>query len=437
MRDLFKGYYQPTEAEVEAIWRDGMISLDTNILLSLYNVLPTTSALYLGAMEERKQQMWIPYQVASEFHKNVHKERSKQTALHAARINRIKSLLDDFRSTVKKSRLQPSTLQEQAETALQALKDELDDERKQIAKQTHHHTRDTLLDRIAGVFETGVGPKPTAGELDEMFKEGEKRFDLKTPPGYEDEKDKKDNRKYGDYVLWRQLMDHAVNEKCDMIFVTDDNKADWWLKDEDRKTSLAPRPELVQEFREVTGQEILILNSEQFYYSLVPAADDNSDKSKEVKAAQEDMKAAVIESQFAQLPQSLLKWLEATGHGDEVEQIKDSRVVDRQTLTPSTLQRIAERLQVTEPEDTEPDPPQARSMAIRSAMRAQYRALQDKGAMLAERQARLTNDLRFQNESHKRAILRKRLNSIESEILEVEEKMSELDYRQSLLADEV
>jgi hypothetical protein len=294
---MFRGYYQPTDDEVEAIWRDGLITLDTNILLSLYNVLPTTSALYLGAMEERKQQMWVPYQVASEFHNRVHKERSKQTALHAARIGKIKSLLDDFRSTTKKSRLQPSPLQEQAAASLQALMDELDSERKQIAKQIHHHTRDTLLERIASVFDTGVGVKPTTEDLDVMFKEGEKRFEQKIPPGYEDEKDKKDNRKYGDYVLWRQLMNHAAQDKRDLIFVTDDNKADWWLKDDDRKTSLAPRPELIQEFRDVTGQEILILNSERFYYALVPAADDNSDQSKQVMAAQEDMKAAVSEAE--------------------------------------------------------------------------------------------------------------------------------------------
>jgi hypothetical protein len=175
--------------------------------------------------------------------------------------------------------------------------DELDSERKQIAKQIHHHTRDTLLERIASVFDTGVGVKPTTEDLDVMFKEGEKRFEQKIPPGYEDEKDKKDNRKYGDYVLWRQLMNHAAQDKRDLIFVTDDNKADWWLKDDDRKTSLAPRPELIQEFRDVTGQEILILNSERFYYALVPAADDNSDQSKQVMAAQEDMKAAVSEAE--------------------------------------------------------------------------------------------------------------------------------------------
>ena len=298
MRDMFRGYYQPTEKEIEAFWRTGLITLDTNILLSLYNVLATTSALYLGAMETRKHQMWLPYQIASEFHKNVHKERTKQTAAHAARIGKIEGLLNDFRSTATKSRLQPSDLQKQAEASLRALRDELDDERKQIAKQMHHHTRDQLLDRISEIFQARVGPKPTAAALEEMFKVGAKRFSEKIPPGYEDEKDKKDNRKYGDYVLWRQLLDYAAEAKKDVIFVTDDNKADWWLKGDDKdKTTLAPRPELIQEFREETGKDIIILNSEQFYYSLVPAEGDDSIASAEVLAAQEDMKAAVSESQ--------------------------------------------------------------------------------------------------------------------------------------------
>jgi hypothetical protein len=294
LRDMFRGYYQPTKDEVVKIWRDGLISLDANVLLSLYNVQPTTSTLYLNAMEQRKTQMWIPYQVAMEFHRNVHKERSRQTTAHQNRITKIDGLLGDLRSTAKKSRLRASPAQEEAVESLNALKDELVTERDTIAEQTSHRTPDALLDRISGLFSGQVGVEPDQTTLDAMFEDGEKRFAEEVPPGFEDAKTKTGNRKYGDYVLWRQLMDHAANEKRDIIFVTDDDKADWWLKIE--KMSVAPRPELIQEFRSETGQDILILNSSQFYHHLVPAAHGDTTRTEQVIAAQEDMEAAVSEA---------------------------------------------------------------------------------------------------------------------------------------------
>lgn len=290
MRDMFRGYYQPTNDEIQAIWRDGLISLDANVLLSLYNVLPTTSALYLSAMEQRKPQMWIPYQVALEFHRNVHKERSKQTTAHQNRIKQIDGVLGDLRSTAKKSRLTASDIQQKAVDSLEALKEQLVAERDIIAEQTSHRTPDALLEQISGLFDGQVGAEPDKATLDAMFKEAENRFTQEIPPGFEDAKTKTGNRKYGDYVLWRQLMDHASVEKKDIIFVTDDDKADWWLKIE--KMSVAPRPDLIQEFRFETGQNILILNSAQFYHHLVPN-NTNDEKEEIVLAARQDMSDAV------------------------------------------------------------------------------------------------------------------------------------------------
>lgn len=296
VRDLFRGYYQATPAEVSTIWSDGLIALDANVLLSLYKVLPTTSDLYLGALEHRSRQMWLPYQAGVEFHRNVHSERAKQTNAHQARIKSIDTFLEELRTTAKKSRLQSSKLQKEVEGKLRALKTELEGESKMIADQTHHHTPDHLLQRVAALFDGRVGAPPTEEELTQMHEDARKRFEAQVPPGYEDAKTKEGVRKYGDYILWRQILNNASELHRDFILVTDDDKSDWWLKDE-KKKSLAPRPELIQEFRAVTGQEILILNSAQFYHHLVP--DDVADKAQEkvVLAARQDMREAVTEAQ--------------------------------------------------------------------------------------------------------------------------------------------
>jgi PIN domain-containing protein len=61
------------------------------------------------------------------------------------------------------------------------------------------------------------------------------------PPGYKDEQQKQGNRRYGDVVLWFQLLDLAREQKKPLIFITADTKEDWWTKEG------RPRPELIHE----------------------------------------------------------------------------------------------------------------------------------------------------------------------------------------------
>ena len=53
-------------------------------------------------------------------------------------------------------------------------------------------------------------------------------------------------RKFGDFFLWKELLEHGKEQKRPIIFVTDDKKEDWWLKVKGR--TLGPRPELIAEF---------------------------------------------------------------------------------------------------------------------------------------------------------------------------------------------
>lgn len=294
MRDLFRGYYQPTAEEVEAIWDKGTTVLDANVLLSLYKVLPATSALYLDAIEKRSEKNWLPYQVALEFHKNVHKIRSEQTVGHSKRIKEVEAFRNILRKTENKSRLQDSDLQTQIQGLLDALIDELNKEQSGIKDQTHHHKPDDLLGRISDLFNDKVGQKPSNEELAALHKVGHARFDNETPPGYEDKKTKSGSAEFGDYIFWQQVMDYSKAQQTDIVLVTDDNKADWWLKiDGD---SVAPRPELIQEFREFTGRNIIIWPSGKFYSHLMAEAR-NATNTSEVQAAADDMQKAVTQAQ--------------------------------------------------------------------------------------------------------------------------------------------
>ena len=70
IRDLFPGYYQPTEEEFKSIWEECIFSFDTNVLLHIYRYSPETKDRLFEILEKLQERIWIPHQVAYEIHKN-------------------------------------------------------------------------------------------------------------------------------------------------------------------------------------------------------------------------------------------------------------------------------------------------------------------------------------------------------------------------------
>jgi hypothetical protein len=73
---------------------------------------------------------------------------------------------------------------------------------------------------------------------------------------------KEGDRKYGDFLLWSQIMAHAKAQSVPLILVTSEQKEDWWEKPSGR--TLGPRMELIKEFYEETGQQIFIYQTDHF-----------------------------------------------------------------------------------------------------------------------------------------------------------------------------
>ena len=104
-------------------------------------------------------------------------------------------------------------------------------------------TQDPVEHALNELFTGKIGePYP---EMYDVYVRAEQRLQLSVPPGFKDTSNKKDFRRYGDVILWFQLLDFAKLQKKPLIPITGDSKVDWWLA-ENGKT-LGPRPELVQE----------------------------------------------------------------------------------------------------------------------------------------------------------------------------------------------
>lgn len=283
MRELFRGYYTPSPDELKALWRDCTFVLDANVLLNLYRYPEEAREDFLRLLRQVRDRLWIPHQVALEYQRN----RLKVIAEQVKRFGEVRDVLAGIRKKLRsdleqlqlKKRhpsIDPDRLLAATDAAFADFEKELEVfEKEQPDVFDDDRIRATLDTLLAG----RIGPPPTKAFLETVVKEGKDRFAKKRPPGYEDAKKKSEdevyfagglefNRLYGDLILWHEILTAAKgNEKLEkIIFVTDDQKEDWWwIVDSQGKKTLGPRPELVEEIL-ATGDvtEFYMYNSERF-----------------------------------------------------------------------------------------------------------------------------------------------------------------------------
>lgn len=120
---------------------------------------------------------------------------------------------------------------------------------------------------------------PYPGEEQDAIKEWECRRLMKSPPRYKD--GGKDDTGIGDFLIWKTLI-HAGKEKNkNVIFVTGDQKSDWFIRGE--REAIFVRPELIDEFRrECANQTLRLIKFDE----LLTEYNISEDIIKEVKRAE-------------------------------------------------------------------------------------------------------------------------------------------------------
>jgi hypothetical protein len=125
-------------------------------------------------------------------------------------------------------------------------------------------SEDFILDKLLVLYDNKVGRKYSKTELDEIYTEGRKRYDALIPPGYKDDKKnkEKENSGFGDLILWKQVMEYCKEKEIPIIFVTHDQKEDWWQIIKGK--TVGTRPELLREFFNQTNNNLLMYTMNSF-----------------------------------------------------------------------------------------------------------------------------------------------------------------------------
>jgi hypothetical protein len=255
MRQSFRHFFRPTKEEMNNLWQHGLFSFDASVLLNVYAYSKKTREEFVEFVEKNAARVRLAHQFGLEYARN----RSTVIVKQVNNYLKVEDALRKIRENDIAPKYDHPYLSKKSTRAYQAILNELEESRKLIEKLIGS---DPYAEKMFGAFEGRVSKCPTPEELLELEATAQKRYDKLVPPGFADLKDKDVPRAYGDCIAWLQLMEIASAEKKGVILVIDDEKEDWWLLE--RRRTLGPRPELLEEFGRITKQQFYMYNSENF-----------------------------------------------------------------------------------------------------------------------------------------------------------------------------
>jgi hypothetical protein len=258
---LFDGReeYAPPPSEGKRIaLTEGLVVVDTNVLLHLYRFGPEARDELLMVLELLGDRLFVPAQVASEFVRRrlgVAMEMQQELQNGAKRVGEsLQQLGDDLKALGRErglSQQQKKKLTQVLKRAEENVRALLDEAAADRAWAESPSTPDTLLPRITKLLDGKVGNPYSDDRAKVLREEADRRIKAKIPPGWRDAA-KEDPA--GDYLLWRQALDEAAARRLPIFLVTDDVKEDWYLRVRGR--TVGPLPELVREARKEAGAEL-------------------------------------------------------------------------------------------------------------------------------------------------------------------------------------
>lgn len=256
---LFPGYYPPSREERRDAYRRGLISVDTNALLDLYRFTEKARHELFEILETLSSRLFITHQAALEFYRNRLSVFEDRLSATDEKCKDIQKSLDSVSDKVQEfaGRHQIAVSERDNLTTLvnglsQALTNAIrlagtyDLTREQVLEGT-----DAVLKRLEALSLNRIGSPLNDDAQKQALKEAARRREERIPPGYS-EKKTVPGLQAGDYILWRQLMSEASAHGRPVLFVTNEQKEDWVLKDSSNRI-LGPRPELVLEMQQQAG----------------------------------------------------------------------------------------------------------------------------------------------------------------------------------------
>lgn len=260
------------------IENNAIVVFDTNVYLNLYEYSPEVADKYIEAINFIEEYIYMPNTVYREFLRNHNQCRGRQKKKFRNVPNELKKLTYKLREQLNKQlnileKFKFPKIEELKNESLNKVSDVESTFEKYLKEDDVYEVinnkfleKDKIYDLVNNIVQDlRVFKEPTLDDIYKICQEGENRYLKKIPPGFKDAKNKDGIDKYNDLIIWKEVLKYCKNNNKNVIFVTDDVKEDWWEKDGE---NLKFHSSLVEEFIEVTGKNILPLNSQQLFEAL-------------------------------------------------------------------------------------------------------------------------------------------------------------------------
>ena len=278
----FNIYTLDKDAE-KSLWSDCVFVFDTSSLLTFYELSKETHESIVKVFEVIGNRLWIPYHVQFEFQKNRKKSIDGALKLYEEfnrkNIRAIEMQIETMKNDLlkmdprhhlispqisfnEKQLVQLTTQFTQLKEQLVSLKNsknEFKDTCKKLADARHKDVNELFInDVIIEIIKEHfmVGNKYIFNKIIEIAIEGSQRYLCSIPPGFKDAY-KKGTQRYGDLIIWKQIIDFAVKSKKNIVFITNDiSKEDWGVVR--NKHFQSPLFDLITEFFDASGKRFWI-----------------------------------------------------------------------------------------------------------------------------------------------------------------------------------
>lgn len=270
--NLIKIHKEVDIQDFERIWKEGIFIFDSNVLLDLYRLPESASKDLLKVLKSKEftNRIWIGFQVLVEFLNNRHEAISDQknkfgvvrkhltecSSQYFEILSALSGELSQLKLKQRHSLIDPDKFitASNIESGIKFVRDFIDHLDSLEKKQSDVNDRDSLQDLVLELFDGKIGEGFSKAELEKFYELGEKRYQNSIPPGYKDKgktgsyliDDREFIRKFGDLILWHEIIKKAKSENLKyVVLITGDVKEDWWY--EKRGKKLGPRRELLNE----------------------------------------------------------------------------------------------------------------------------------------------------------------------------------------------
>lgn len=314
---VFREFFYNERLDFKNLDSDTIVIFDTNTLLNIYRYSNDTRNKLISAIKGIRSNVWMPYQVGLEFNLNRRNVISNIIREKEKRKNEIEIAINESVTPLKQSvravSLKSTDANSRKKEIIEFLEEKTTDLKNELQKKIDElyemvDLSEDLASEIGLIFDGQIGECYTQEQLDTKLANAKERYDNKIPPGYKDANKGdevthyngiKFEKKYGDLIVWHQILDEARDEAIKkVVLVTDDNKEDWWYESSGK--TIGPRAELKNEMLREANADLYMLNANSFLNNIATNEDVKDLISTEVYVEDKEEKPVSLWSEITQ-----------------------------------------------------------------------------------------------------------------------------------------